>query len=564
MAQHSDSERELYASLLNSTSLALHQAQSRVQEAERATTEQQATIKYMRREDVELRDCLATAEFKLSSSEKRIADLETFIGRLKEELEQSSEAHGQLSEASTQEEARQADAMRQLGEAEVERNSLALQIEHLQQDLQTAKEELTGVEARYSELQAQRLASLSSNEATRALRRQIEELEQRVSRRTEQIGIHQHDIKRLETNLRLQDERLLEMTSELEVAESEKLAMVEDCRTTREERDQALKRCEDLEEAMEELEQRATAANRRRETEVAAVVSVAIDACARRRQASQHFTRALARRDSVVQHLATRVQEAAQSAADSHAIAEQHAASHQATAAQLEGLQAHAQWLQIENAAATQHSTQATVALAAVLGDAWATLSGSRGARMEKGHLQAELTEVHTQFEENLRQFTDLQSKHETLLRDHGDRLLAVQALEAQRDGLQQSLDSLQEEHSAALAELTSAKDELHVHLHDSADWLKEETALREELEAAQQKFQTDADDLRAELARVVAQLETAEVQRASAASTHREAVEELMAAKDELEQGLRTRRRGSQARSMRIKSSFPCVSATR
>jgi hypothetical protein len=41
--------------------------------------------------------------------------------------------------------------------------------------------------------------------------------------RTSQIGVHQDDIKCLETNLRLQEDHIGEMTSELEVA------MAEDC-----------------------------------------------------------------------------------------------------------------------------------------------------------------------------------------------------------------------------------------------------------------------------------------------------------------------------------------------
>ena len=60
------------------------------------------------------------------------------------------------------------------------------------------------------------------NEATRNLQRLIQELVNRVMRRTEQIGIHQHDIKHLETDLCLQEERLAGMTIELEMMGSER------------------------------------------------------------------------------------------------------------------------------------------------------------------------------------------------------------------------------------------------------------------------------------------------------------------------------------------------------
>ena len=107
----------------------------------------------------------------------------------------------------------------------------------------------------YSTLQSHPLSN-TDNEATRNLRGQIEELENRVMRRTEQIGIHQHDIKRLETNLRLQEERLSEMTTELETMVTQKDAMVEDCAAAREARDEALIRVERLEEELESSEGR--------------------------------------------------------------------------------------------------------------------------------------------------------------------------------------------------------------------------------------------------------------------------------------------------------------------
>ena len=100
-------------------------------------------------------------------------------------------------------------------------------------------------------LQSHPPSNTEYSEATRNLREQIEELENRVMRRTEQIGIHQHDIKRLETNLRLQEERLSEMTTELEMMAAQKDAMVEDCAAAREARDDALIRVERLEEELE-------------------------------------------------------------------------------------------------------------------------------------------------------------------------------------------------------------------------------------------------------------------------------------------------------------------------
>jgi chromosome segregation ATPase len=138
-----------------------------------------------------------------------------------------------------------------LEEVESQRDALVLQVNNLQSDLGTALQQLNEAQDRYSTLQAHQLSSMSSGEVTNALREQIKELEERVLRRTEQIGIHQHDIRRLEMNLGLQEERTSEMTAELEMSAAEKAAMVEDCADAREARDEALQKVEWLEMEVE-------------------------------------------------------------------------------------------------------------------------------------------------------------------------------------------------------------------------------------------------------------------------------------------------------------------------
>jgi myosin protein heavy chain len=137
---------------------------------------------------------------------------------------------------------------------ESERDSLVLQVKNLTSDLEIANEELADAESRYSDLQFHQLSTMTSSEVTQTLRKQIEDLEGRVMRRTEQVGIHQHDIHRLETNLRLQEERMVEMTMELETLGTQKEAMLEDCADARDARDEALVRIEALEEDLETLE----------------------------------------------------------------------------------------------------------------------------------------------------------------------------------------------------------------------------------------------------------------------------------------------------------------------
>lgn len=176
---------------------------------------------------------------------------------------------------------------------ESERDSLSLQVTNLTSDLENAQDQLANAESRYTNLQFHQLSNMTSNEATRTLREHIEELEARVMRRTEQIGIHQHDIRRLETNLRLQEERLSELMAELEMMAAQKDAMVEDCADAREARDEALTRVEALEEELE-----ASSDNERLVTDLIAVV---VDTASRARKAVQDARDSAAHRVGALQ-----------------------------------------------------------------------------------------------------------------------------------------------------------------------------------------------------------------------------------------------------------------------
>ena len=179
------------------------------------------------------------------------------------------------------------EASKSVEDVEEERDSLRLQVTNLQTDLTLAQEELTEAENRYGALQAQQLSSMPLSDVAHSLREQIEELEMRILRRTEQIGIHQHDIKRLETNLRLQEERVGEMTAELETLATQKDAMVEDCADAREARDEAIQRCETLELDVEGLEIRLEQSEMGREQEVMTLIRLVVDSVVRSRAASR-------------------------------------------------------------------------------------------------------------------------------------------------------------------------------------------------------------------------------------------------------------------------------------
>ncbi|KAJ7170199.1 hypothetical protein C8R46DRAFT_994980 [Mycena filopes] len=194
------------------------------------------------------------------------------------ELERVKAAHKDAIDELAGSEPRFKDAERLLNDITAERDSLNLQVANLSADLDTARRELTAAETRYSTLQFHQLSSMTSNEATTTLRGQLAEQEKRLARRTEDLSILRHDNERLETNLRLQEERLSEMVMELEVLATEKDAMVDDCADARQARDAAIARVEELEV---EMEGRLEAGD----VTLCAVVGVVVQTVGRSRQA---------------------------------------------------------------------------------------------------------------------------------------------------------------------------------------------------------------------------------------------------------------------------------------
>ena len=247
----------------------------------RATVAESQLSKAVRRCDQAERNC------QLLSS--RVEELQGVTQRLGQEASKNGDAYRQLSDDLEAAKATVDHLRKVIQEVEAERNSLNLRIAHLEDDLSTARSEHEDLQGRYKTLQSQQLSSMSSTQASRALRQQIEELEGRVKRRTEQIGLHQHDIRRLETNLRLQEDRIAEMTADIETLTNQKEAMVEDCAEAREARDHAIQRVEVLEEQVESFEEKVVGAERerdQRDVEVVTLVKVMTQAISDKRDAT--------------------------------------------------------------------------------------------------------------------------------------------------------------------------------------------------------------------------------------------------------------------------------------
>ncbi|EKM61630.1 uncharacterized protein PHACADRAFT_84405 [Phanerochaete carnosa HHB-10118-sp] len=463
------------------------------------------------------------AEVKLTNSERKMADLTTLVSRLEQDLHQERADQTETRVMLARAESCVAELSKTLDDSESLRNSLALQATHLEQDLHNAKTELEESEGRYHVLQQQQLAAMSAHEATKALRKQIEELESRVLRRTEQIGVHQHDIKKLEMNLRLQEERVTELTGDVDVLETEKLAMVEDCRTTREERDTALRRCEALEENVEMLEAQAVATEEHRSTELQAMVRTVFDSVSKRRPISRALRIAESRFAAQEQLFAVQL----------HQVEE---------AASLSRLEVQ-RFTREQNSALYTQSQQATLALATVyagLRKTNASLDLVCGARTS---LHAQLDAVRQDLEQKLNELSDLHAHREDAAAEasetekrHAER---IHELEERCKTLRNGNTDLKTQHEQTLAELTATQDQVRLQMSESTGRVQEEGALRVQLEAMQRRYQDETDALRAELSKTIEELETAQLKQSELESAHRQTLDDVSAEKEELQERL-------------------------
>ncbi|KAF8560108.1 hypothetical protein OG21DRAFT_26712 [Imleria badia] len=203
----------------------------------------------------------------------RLPDVEGQVATMMESVNASETAREEAHQSFLLAEQRFATLTRNCQDVESERHSLALQITNLQDDLARVQEDLADAQNRYNTLHAQQLSAMSASEVVRALKDRIKELEARIVHCTDQMGDYQHDIRRLEANVKLQEERITEMTLELELLASQKEAMVEDCAEAREARDEAIERLEAAEEEAEQIQQQLQQAEHAHEAELSAMSS---------------------------------------------------------------------------------------------------------------------------------------------------------------------------------------------------------------------------------------------------------------------------------------------------
>lgn len=419
---------------------------------------------------------------------------ESEVAELKSALQ---ETQGYLEDADM----RLEEITKSLQDVESERDSLTLQITNLMTDLRTAQDDLTNAESRYSSLQFHQLSSMSSNEATRALQDQIEELEMRIMRRTEQIGIHQHDIKRLETNLRLSEEHIDELTMELEMATAQKNAMVEDCADAREARDEALARLDQIEADME-------AKNDEGDAAIMGLVGVVMDTVGNSRVTARRLNDNAQLTKKELHRLET---------------------AHQDALLELGKIPA----LESQLSSSKAEATQLTLALAASQIQLNRTSTSLDHLQSANNDLSRAVQRQQDDLDKVYVESASLQGQLETLQHEASAEASSFAVLkselEARIHDLQASITSMETIHQIAIAELESSKE--HRDVLDST--------LEGEIAALKARYAEELADVSARLSNTSEALESLQKHHESAEAAYQKNISEATLSRQELEERL-------------------------
>ena len=450
----------------------------------------------------------------------RVEELEGVIQRLGQEVSEREEARCQLNDDLETAKTTVDHLRKVIQEVEAERDSLNLRIAHLEDDLSTARTEQEDLQGRYKVLQSQQLSSMSSTQASRALRQQIEELEGRVKRRTEQIAMHQHDIRRLETNLRLHEDRITEMTTEIETLTNQKETMVEDCAEAREARDHAIQRSEVLEEQVESFEERMLGAERERDerdVEVATLVKVMVQAISDKRDATLQLKSLLHFKSEQHQDAQGQLNHAQEHI---HALAQQVRelesviASNAQDAMDVDG---------DPTAAITEDLRQITVALAisrAAYGDAASAVSFIKG---QHASAEARVSSLHQELQALRDDRSAQEDASRNQLRSH------IAELESTVQGLEQNVKDAKSHQDETSHQLIHAQEQLRGQVERAEEQARHIVGLQAEIE----KLSGAQSDRAHELQQ---QLEKAQSELAAAASVRDEADAEYEKLKAEVD----------------------------
>jgi chromosome segregation ATPase len=469
MVEHLQARVDHDSAAMDQTFTEVSHLRSRLQDTLASSEGSHHTNHALQQSLLDLQQRLESITSSLHDTQRQRDDLLLQVDHLQSQIVASDHVKEQYQELQSSHErttSRLADVTNTLEDAESERNSLRVEVVNLQGDIVSAQNSLKQAEQRYSDLQNQQLSSMTSVQVNRKLKEQIEELEGRVARRTEQIGIHQHDIKRLETNLKLQEDRIAEMTNELEVAMSEKESMVEDCAEAREARDRALRKADDLEDAVETLEAQRRSFEAQRDSEVSTLVEV--------------WSSTLAKSRSSIAHLRAAAHEG--SAVNLDML--QFISSERDSALSL--LKTQASELELERKAADAHREEARNAVVALAVVRTTDAEHLRDIQQDRDQICALLSATRDELNDRLNEISSLQDQ--------------LQGLRSQE--LAESTDQLAR-HSAEVAQLQAANadlSQLRAELEDELVQSREELCLAAE---QHEKLRADIDEAKEQIAQL-------------------------------------------------------------
>ncbi|KAG5351698.1 hypothetical protein C0989_005211 [Termitomyces sp. Mn162] len=390
---------------------------------------------------------------------------------------------------------------KQYDDAESQRSSLALEITNLNNELSVAKEELKATESRYIELQSHQFDSMSKTGRMRVLQNELMEERARVGRRDDHINMLQNDIKRMETTLLLQEDRLSEMTTEIDAMTAEKDAMVDDCADAREARDNALMSLEEMEMAMET---QAHEGDRTVEALVEVLIQTVGDARDRLRVERDQVNlanEALARlREDGVAMMTTREVKAAEEA------------------------------------------RQSTIALAVSQVGLDRALGHIRTLIAEKDQLHREVVAQRNDMDRDLQDNQTLAQQLKVLQAQAAAAALGYseQTSELQRriEDLEQTLSSTKARHDATVAELVQSKEQLSATLQETQRSLAENNS-NEEMSRLQEQYVAQLAEARIHISESERALEELHASHAMTTDELQQALEDAKSLREQLDLGV-------------------------
>ncbi|KAG6868339.1 hypothetical protein C0993_004830 [Termitomyces sp. T159_Od127] len=444
-----------------------------------------------RAELCELSHKLQQMELNMDLNTDLLKDNSRDVEELRTELEAKNAEIKQTIAAVKSAEEAQEFYKKQYDNAESQRSSLALEVTNINNELSMAKEALKAAETRYTELQTYQFEAMSKTDRMRMLQSELMEERARVGRRDEHIKMLQHDIGRMETTLLLQEDRLSEMTTEIEAMTAAKDAMVDDCADAREARDNALARLEEMEMAMEARVEEGSQT-------VEALVEVLIQTVGNARE------RLRIERDS------------AKEALD---FLEEDAAILKTTL----------------EMAATEQARQSTIALAVSQVGLNRALDHIRNLEVE---VVAQRDGMHRDLHENAtlaQQLNALQAQAATAALDYSDRTIELQR---RIQDLEQTLSENQANHDATISELIESKEQLSATLQETQRSLIEKNSGKE-IDSLREQFEAQLAEARTQISESEKALEEVHVSHATAKDELQKALEEAKSLREQLDLGV-------------------------